>query len=200
MVDFVKFAKISNNYCICYFGYADEYLIQLRLLTPVLEAEFPGLNLFIGCKDDKLHLLGNKAMKITELKARKEEFAYIKELRFNGSIHPVQAFLDESKIAHYGVPVGTSVKTTKCVIISKSQYPTMPLETAQIEKLKGMAKDRGFEPVLDENIDNAGLVMGVESPQLFEAAGRGIETALVPSGHGTRLYKGMFGNGVVLST
>lgn len=202
MVDFVKFAKISNNYCVCYFGYSDEYLIQLRLLKPVLETEFPGLNIYIGCQDDKAHLLGDSSyvLRITELKAKKEDFAYIKELRFDGSAHPVLNFLDESKIVHFGVPVGISIKTTKCVIVTKSQYPTKPLEIAQIETLKKMARDNGFEPVLDETIKNAGLVMGVESPDLFEAAGRGIETVLVPTGLGTRLYKGMFSNGIVMST
>ncbi len=40
MISFIEYAKISDNYCICYFGYADEYLVQLRMLQPILEREF----------------------------------------------------------------------------------------------------------------------------------------------------------------
>ena len=61
-----------------------------------------------------------------------------------------------------------------------------------------MARDEGYEPMVNTDIDNAGLVMGVECQNLFEAAARGLETRLVPTGLGARLYKTMFQNGKVL--
>lgn len=202
MLPFSHYAKIKDFYCICYFGYADEYLVQLRLLKPIFEKHFPGLKIYLGCKDDKLHLLGDLdcVLKISELKVRKHDFAHIKQVQYNGQIHPIEELLIEAEIDNYAVKVGDSVKTTKCVIITESAYPTKPLEIRQIEVLKKMARDRGFEPVLNQAIDNAGLVMGVESVGLFESAARGIETILVPTGIGARLYKNLFPNQVVKNT
>jgi acyl CoA:acetate/3-ketoacid CoA transferase alpha subunit len=66
------------------------------------------------------------------------------------------------------------------------------LEKRQIEQIKRMAADQGFQPEINTSVQNSGLVIGVESVELFEAAGMGITTTLIPTGVGTRLYKNMF--------
>jgi hypothetical protein len=201
MIRFTDYAKISNNYCICYFGHANEYLVQLRLLQPIIESRLKGLNIFLGCKDECVHLLAGfeKTLKISELKSRKDEFAHIREIQFNNIDHPIEALMSEANIQDYVVPIEPAARTRKCVICTKSHYPTMPLTKPQIKKLKSMAMEEGYEPMLDIDIGDAGLVMGVECQEFFQAAAKGIETRLVPTGIGARLYEGMFQRSKVLN-
>jgi hypothetical protein len=194
MIAFTDYAKIVNNYCVCYFGQSDEYLIQLRILKPVLEIAFPDLTIYIGCKDDKTDFISEceHVLSITELKLRKKEFAHISEIKYNGSTHPIEDFIISSGITNFGIKPTVPDKTTKCVIITKSSHPTKPLEKIKIEKLKRIAVMQGMLCEFDTDITGAGLVMGVESAGLCEAAFMGIETCLMPTGVGTRLYKNMF--------
>lgn len=95
-MSFEQYAKVKDKYCICYFGYNDEYLRQLRLVKPLLEGALPGVEIHLGCKDDKTHLLaGCDPLKISEIKVRRKEYAYIRELKFNGVSHPVRDLLEE---------------------------------------------------------------------------------------------------------
>ena len=201
MISFTDYSKIANNYCICYFGHSDEYLVQLRLLKPILEKEFSDLNIYIGCKDEKTHILGDcrNILKLTELKIRKKEFAYISELKYNGSTHPIEDLMVDSKIRNFAIPTQQTDKTHKCVIVSNGSYPTTPLEKLKIENLKKIAITRNMSYELDTDIKGAGLVMGVESVQLCEAAANGIETILIPTGVGARLYQCMFPQIKILS-
>lgn len=194
MISFESYSKIANNYCVCYFGNSDEYLVQLKLLKPIIEKEFQDLNVYIGCKDEKLDLLEgcNQTLKLTELKIRKNNFAYISELRCNGSTHPIEDFLIGAKIANFAIQPQDQQKTQRCVIVTKSSFPTNPLERAKIEKLKSMATSNGMYCELDSDIKGAGMVVGVESVQICQAAARGIETILIPTGVGTRLYRSLF--------
>lgn len=202
MIGYAEYAKIKDHYCICYFGYSDEYLVQIRLLKGVMEREFDGLNIYFGCKDDKTHLLEGcpKILKISEIKMNRRAFAHIRELRFNGEVHPVEELLVSSGIKNFAITTEARTPTTKCVIITSGNYPTKPLDQKQIQILEQTAKSEGFSPVIDGDCADAGWVIGVESIPLFEAAGRGIKTSLVPTGIGTRLYKLMFPSGDVLHT
>jgi len=193
MISFTDYAKIANNYCICYFGYADEYLVQLRLLKPLLEKAFPEINIYYGCKDEKTHILGDceRILKLSELKIRKTEFAHISEIKSNGETHPIEDLLIGAGITKFALDIPKATKTDKCVIISSGCFPTKPLEKDRIDRLK---KRTPMHCEIDTDISGAGLVMGVESAALCEAAARGIETVLVPTGTGLRLYKNMFPN------
>jgi hypothetical protein len=195
MIEFSKYSKVKDRYCLCYFGSSDEYLVLLKILKKPIERHFPGLRLSFGCRDDKAHLLGvdSDVMKISEIKVRRNDFAHIRELMFNGATHPVEDLIKENGIAD--CVVNAEIKeplTKKCVIITKGNYPTKGLERMQVDQLKKLAMESGFYVELDSDINNAGLVMGVESVWLFEAASRGIRTKLVPTGIGLRLYKMMF--------
>lgn len=195
-MEFSKYAKIKNNYCICYLGNSDEYLVQLRLLLPILESKFPGLKIHLMGKDDKIDLLGQNGIKFSDLRHLKSHFAHINYIKYNGNTHPIEDLLNES-------PCVVSEKilnpTTRCAIITQGNYPVVPINQHIISRLKTMAQKRGFDVEIDpSDVNDTGLVVGVESTGLFEAAGRGIETILVPTGPGARLYKRMFPNGVVL--
>jgi hypothetical protein len=86
------------------------------------------------------------------------------------------------------------------VIVTKASYPTKNLEPKQIEILKKIGKDQGYDCELDSDIKGASLVMGVESYKLFEAAYQGCEVKLVPTGLGTRLYKTCYPNLSLVNT
>lgn len=201
MIGLDQYSKIKDNYCICYFGYSDEYLVQMRLLRPVFESNFPGLNIYFGCKDDKSHFLGNQKdiLKVSDLKMRKREFAHVKELRYNGETHPLEDLLVQSGVTTFVVETSRpDVVTAKMTILTSGNYPTVPLVKSQIERLSQMGRKSGFYVEVDSDWSDSGWVVGVESVGLFEAAAKGIRTGLVPTGVGTRLYHHMFPNGEVI--
>lgn len=201
VIGFAKYAKVKDRYCLCYFGPCDDYLVQLKLLRPVLESSFPGLKIGFGCRDEKTHIFDDcqYVMKASDIKVMREEFGHIREIRFNGTTHPVEDLLNECRIKQCAVPTPSPIDhTSKCVVVTKGHYPTKDLEKDKVERLKKMATESGYYVELDTDVGDAGLVMGAESYKLFEAAGRGIQTKLLPTGLGTRLYKLMFPNGVVL--
>jgi hypothetical protein len=202
MIEFLKYAKIKDSYCVCYFGLSDEYLIQLNLLKNIIEKNYSKIKIFIGCRDEKYQIFDNKdyILRASELRMRRFDFGHIRELRYNGKTHPVEDLIKESEISDLSVCNTINNEfTTKCVIVSKGNYPTVSLTNDKIEKLKRIATSEGFNPLLDDSIHNAGLVMGVESVELFQAASQGIKTRLCPSGIGTNLYKSMFPKGEILS-
>lgn len=191
MINFNEYARIKDRYCLCYFGPSDEYVVQLMLLRPVIERELPGLEIHIGCKDELANF--PRSMKLSEIKVRRSEFAHIKDVRFNGKTHPIEDLLNESNIQNWDVSVPIQEDhTVKCVVITRGNYPTKPLESRQIEACRKMFKN--YEVEIDGNIDHAGMVIGVESKELFLAASRGVRTKLIPTGIGSCLYKRMFLN------
>lgn len=201
MIPFSKYARMKDYYCIRYTGYADEYLTQLRLLKPALERHFPGIRVSFMCQDAKAHLLGPDAEVVPAslMKSRQHDFACVRDLRFNGVCHPVQELLEECGVRNYAVPVvPREPDTYRFVILTRGNYPTKDLERRDVDALKRRAKEEGFAAEVDGPAENAGVVAGVESPGLFEAAAAGVRTILVPTGFGTRLYERMFPSGEVL--
>lgn len=201
MIGLSDYAKIKNNYCICYFGYSDEYLLQLKIARPYMTKLFPGLNIYIGCKDSTIHLFDDedKILKLSELKIRKPEFAHIFELRYDGVDHPVEKFLVNSGVPRFPKPgVNIERPTNRCVIVTESTFPTKPLIDKQIDILKTKAREENMDPVVTNDIKGAGMVVGVESLALYQAAIKGLPTKLVPTGVGTRLYRKMIPEGLIL--
>ena len=166
-----------------------------------MERKFIGLDIFLSCKDVCYRYLQDcpKVIKLSEIKKRKTEFAHIKELTFDGKSHAVYQFLEESGLVKYPIEVEELTEHSDlCVIATHGSYPTKPLIKKQIEMLKKHAQNKGYTVEIDGQIDNAGLVAGVESTKLYEAASQGIKTILVPTGLGERLYESMFPNNEVL--
>lgn len=199
MIEFPLYKEIKDKYCVCYFGQSDEYLVQLRLLKPIIERHFKGLTLVIGCKDEKSYLVGENYTMYSELRSNRFQFGQIYELKFDTKNHPVEKFLQQAEIHDYFIDVPLiEDHTTKCVILTNGYYPTMPMEQNKVDQLSLLAKKQGYDVEINTSIKNAGLVIGVENPLLFEAASQGTATQLYPTGVGTRLYKNMFLNGIVL--
>lgn len=200
MIEFEKYAKIKDKYCICYFGPLDEYLLQLNLLKESIKNKFTKIDLYFGCLDEKRFLLNCDSVLVrSKLIEERSNYAYIKELKFNGLIHPIEELLIESEIFDISLEIPVrNFETKKCVIVTKAEYPVISLNRNEIDKIKRKVISQGFEPVENESIDDAGLVVGAESFNLFKAASQGIRTELYPTGFGTRLYKMMFPSGTVM--
>ena len=200
MIGFEHYAKIRNNYCICYFGVAEEYLVQLKMLYDSMNHRFPDLNLYLGCKDESLHRLNgiDKILPLSQIKVRKRDFIHIKELTYDGKNHPVETFMKESDVSIWMKAKETPQETNKGVILTKGHYPTTNMMEKEISFLKKYISEKGYEPQVDADIENAGFVAGVENPDLFEAAYRGIKTALLPTGKGENLYRSLVPNGEII--
>lgn len=196
MMTLPEYAAAKDSYCVCYYGHCDEYVILLTLLRPVLERHFPGLRLSVGCRDDKKHLYDG-VVSMSEIRADRRRFSHVRELTYDGRSHPVESLLDEAGVTTYRVATPAAAQTKKCVIVTRGTYPTKNMERRQVESAKRVASDRGFDVEVGDDAGGAGLVVGVESLPLFEAARRGVKTILVPTGPGERLYTGMFGGEVL---
>jgi len=197
-IPLTTYADIKNNYCICYFGQCDEYIVQLRYLRPYIENFMPGLKIHIGYRDNVEYLLEGeeRIMSKSSFKKQKKNFAHINQLKCNMTEHPIYKLLKDSNI---NVSFNNKEEhTIKCVIVAKGTVPTNHLTKEQIARETSKAEAAGYQVSLDGNIEGAGYVVGVESVQLFEAAFKGIKTALIPTGLGTELYKSLFPQGKVI--
>ena len=200
MIALKDYARNKDKYCLCYFGYSDEYLVQLRLIKPHLDRAFPGIQFHIGCRDEKTDLLKNtQSMTVSQIKVARKDFGHIREIKYNGETHPIEDLLVEANVINCPVNENSDIKNQKAVIITKGNHPTKPMLERQIKHAKKLIRNvYKMNPEVDTDVENAGLVLGVESVGLFEAASNGVKSILVPNGCGARLYKMMFPNGEVM--
>ncbi|MCJ7659183.1 MAG: hypothetical protein MUO67_08540, partial [Anaerolineales bacterium] len=65
-----------------------------------MKRNFQGLNIHFGCRDEKVNLLSDcgNVLKVTQIKARKSEFAHIKEIKYDGTSHPIENLMLESGV------------------------------------------------------------------------------------------------------
>jgi hypothetical protein len=193
MIPFTKYAKIKDNYCVAYLGLCNEYLLLLNYFVPKLEVLYPGINIYLCCRDEYLPILTHpRSFPISLLKQKKEELVYVKEIVYDGNGHPIETFLIQSGLTISPVPIATPVRTTRAVILTKGNFPTNNLNTQETEWLMLKSKEMGFTPELDVPVDNAGYVLGVECYEMYRAGFAGIKTALVNNGVGTEFYKKLF--------
>jgi hypothetical protein len=200
MIAFTEYSKIKDNLCLCYLGSCNEYLVQLKFIRPAIEKELPGINIYICCKDIASHLLDGepRVIKASEIKDRKKELAYIKEI--NGSItnHAILNLIQESDLTLQCLPrIEPMEVTKKCVIYPDGVLPTKSLDANQLLKIQAICKSKGYTVEVKGSLNGAGWVVGVENEHLFEAAIKGIRTTLIPTGVGTELYKKLFPKGEV---
>lgn len=197
MISFEQYSKICNNYGICYFGYADEYLLLLKLVRPILESNFPNLNIFIGSRDEASHYLADakNTLKVSELKIKRPYFAHIRELQFDGYTHPIEDLLNEGNIRFTPLHFENQENISNiCSIITSSCFPTKDLNQDQIDAAKLYARSQGFDPQLNADVCKSGMVIGVESVPLVEALILGKRTLLIPTGVGENIFKKIFAN------
>jgi len=199
MIPLPEYAKIKDKYCIAYFGNCDEYLVQLKFLRPIMEKTYPGIQVYLACKPSALEWLEGEENVVTGT-INHREFGYFRELRCDMRSHPVEAFMKESNI-HCGpvraIPIASPTK--RGVIIQNGMLPTRSMSMDQILACRKFLFSKSCTIEMDGDIENADIVVGVESPKLFQAGANGTQVALVPTGFGENLFKSMYPRGTVLN-
>ena len=183
-----------------YLGSSVEYLIQLKLLRPIFETNYPGIEIFICCQDNCNVLDGEeKVIKYSELKSMRNMFAYVREITYKENKHPIEELLKECQIPDYRIPTSKKNETTLCAVYPNGNYPTKSLTSDQVKKLYTFATDKGYRIAMEnENPDEVDWAIGVENKEIFTAAAEGIKTTLIITGLGGNLFKCMFPNGEIL--
>lgn len=148
MIPLHEYVKIKDNYCLCYYGESDEYLVLLRLLKPIIENHLPKLKLHISCKDEKAYLLDN-AVKLSEGSLGKFKFAHAKEIKYSGEGHPIEELIAEIGINAISVTEIAEVTNNNCVIVTKGNHPTKSLNSRQISAIKQKCIERNYETEID---------------------------------------------------
>lgn len=195
-----EYIKVKDNYCLAYFGNSKEYLVQLRLLRPFMEKQFPGVKVFLCCKDCYFYLLKNeeRILTQTELQSKKNEFAYVRELTCNMQSHPIEEFMNESSINFDPIQICKIVKPASCVLLTNGILPVKSLTGHQIQNAINFIKSNKIEPLINTDIDHADWVVGVENENLVLAGEMGKKISLITTGFGENLFKKMFLNCEIL--
>jgi len=211
-INFPKYAKIKNNYCICYHGAKPDHLFQLLITLPQIEKEFPNLNIFISCLD-RLEYLSDGYDKIilkSNLEKHRENFAHIRQIYDNPRCNSIYDLLKESGIPFPQKP--TPIKTTPlCLICPDGAFHQMTV--SEIQHYKSLAQSQGYKCYviasdfnstrLDfdmklvgkekiEWTDQAGWVIGVENEYIYLSGMQGARTTLIDKGSDIRFYAELF--------
>jgi hypothetical protein len=205
-VPLLKYNLIKNNYCLCYYGINKEYLVQLKLLRPIIENAYKGIVLYICCSDDCLYLLSKEKNILTksEFLKNKSNISYIRFLEDSIDRHPVEEIMKESSIPCGPVCVEKRENfSKKCALLTKGLSPVRSLNGRQINSALELISGGGFKvfinPSLNEIVDDFEMVVGVENEVLYECAARGLNVKLVPTGIGENLFLSMFPNNEIFS-
>ncbi len=184
--------KIKNKYLIAYFGHANEYLIQLVLLRPIIESHFPGLEIHFCFRQEAMYLVKDEPRIFSKEKFRdrKGQFGYVREINCNSQQHPVDQLMMESKIPYQNVWRTPRNDTGRCLIARNGSFPTGSLNETQVEQLRTYARRNDYEP--EEKGTDVDWVLGVESEEMMLAASKGARISLVPTGLGTHLVRKLF--------
>ena len=193
---------IYNNYCISYLSHNLEIPIILLLIRKNLEKYFPELKIFYGF--NKL-VSGNfnKQKNIIDfdfLINNKKKFGCIYDCKENFKVHPLTSLILDTNI-NLVVKKEPLVKnlSKKCLIIESTRRTT--LNSNKLKKLKEFIISKGYEIVNEDyNVNELGCIAGLESPELYLGAYRGLETILVEDSYCKDIYKKIFPENIIFSS
>jgi len=197
-----KYREVKDKFCVCYFGPCNEYVALLLGLRPLVEAELPGLRLYIGCKDD---LCGpeNTVPQSSVMKMIREpwgtEFGHIREIRCNMQDHPVWQFFKDENI--YLKPATHKPDPDNRVVqlYPNGTSPTRSLTQGQIDAITRKYTKMGYVVRQNGPWSDVGMVVGVESVSLWEAVLAGKSAVLCETGLGTEFFRVICPWGEVIS-
>ena len=189
-----RYLKIKNKYCIAYNGPFDEFIIQLLHVKPMIETQFPDLEVSIACRDELSEELPGT---ISKSKMIEQDYPYIRSLQFDMIKHPVMQLIEESKITILP-QVSRPTIGKNCLLCPVGVPPVKNLTVQQIEDIKSQLKLEGFTVEIGTNTQNKDLVVGVECKSLYTAACNGTPTRLIDTGFGTEFYKILFPESKIL--
>jgi len=193
-----RYLEIKDKFCIAYFGVFSEFIVQLLYLRPAIEAELPGIQIYIVCSDE-LKRKYNQERMVGRSEFQDYEYSHVREITFDSTSHPVFDLIESSKLTlEHLPPVILPTPTKKCVLLNQALPPVAKIDDERLKTIKQYIVAQGYYIEEDGDLDNAGWVVGIESEKLYQAATRGIRTSLVPTGFGTKLFQKMFPHNEIL--
>lgn len=219
MIGLSHYSSIRNCYCFAYFGLVPEYLVQLRILRPILSQSRPDIELFIACRDEFAFLLEDEPNVITfsSFPANSHRFAYVRQISTNvDGEHSIYTIALESLKEPVQIPASPRTGS-RCLVCPDAALPTRSLSSTK--EAKAYAESKGYSvQVVGSDIHNgktpvdcrpsgadklklvrqSDWVIGPENEFLFEAVRLGIKTTLMPTGRGHELYRILCPKGEIL--
>jgi len=191
---------VKDKYCIFYFGLFDEFILQLIYLRPAIEKEFPGLELYIACKDEFYSQVQHHKNIVSYKDYNKTNFGCSKELLFDNVEHPILSLLEDSAITlKYLDRVEVKTDSKKCVILTSGVGAIKSLTAPEINKLQQMALLQGYDVEVNGDVVGASWVIGVENLKFYMAAIAGTRITLIPTGFGANFFQKAFPHGEIMS-
>lgn len=187
-----RYREVKDKYCVCYFGPCNEYITILLGLRKQAEDQLPGIQLYIGCRDDLCTDERTLPESIVTQMIREPwgtGFGHIREIRCDMVNHPVAQFFTESKIAIKPVPCTATPGNRVVRLYPRGTSPTKSLTEIQIKTLTDQYTKAGYIVHEDGPWQDAGLVVGVECVSTWAAALAGQQVALCDSGLGTDFFR-----------
>ena len=129
-----------------------------------MEKTFPGVKVYIACQESSMYLLEKEERIIgkEELNCKRDMFSYIREISCNLKSHPIEDFMDESDIP-CGPIIQNSSKFGNCVLLTSGIFPVKSLTGSQIKQAIQYVEKKGCSIRLNESIEDADWVIGVEN-------------------------------------
>jgi len=203
MMPLPEYAKIKDNYLVCYFGHNKENILQLKILRPFMEKHFPGVKVYFCCNDQYMYLPKDeeRVLPKSELKDQRKNFAYVRELLNSAISHIVEDFMEESEIPYGPIcqnDLHIDSLNGSCGLFPHGNYPIKSLSGEEIEKAAVLIRKRGCEPKINCNIEEVNWVVGVENEQVYKAGALGKKVSLISNGFGENIFKKMFPAGEII--
>lgn len=187
-----RYREVKDKYCVCYFGPCNEYVTMLLGLRKQAEAALPGIQIYIGCKEDlcvEERTVPEAAVYQMTREPWGTHFGHIRELRCDMISHPVEQFFKDSQINLKPVASVLDPGNRLLRLYPNGTDPTKSLTNTQAQTLIDKYTKQGYEVRLDGPWNDAGLIVGVECVSTWGAALAGKPVALCPSGLGTALFR-----------
>lgn len=197
-----RYREVKDKYCVGYFGPCNEYITLLLGLRKQIEEQLPGLQLYIGCKDDLC--TGDRTVPESAVRQMTREpwgthFGHIREIRCDMVHHPVEQFLQESKITVTPAERQQDPGNRVVYLVTQGTAPTRPIDPKHAQGLANFYRGEGYVVKTEGPMHDAGIVCGVESVALWSAALAGKDCVLVSTGLGTDFFRVICPWGQVIS-
>jgi len=192
-IPYKNYVNIKDNCYISYLGFNKEFIVCLNYLLPYIKKEFEGLNIKVILREEYCEKYNGVSMKTINPK----EIGFIHEIKCDMKSHPLEDFFQNAniKIPSFCFKEYKNNDSKKCVITTNGLPPNKKIN---YKKLENKFKNMGFTVFENGGFEDAGLVVGMETEDFYEASFNGIKTILIPSGVGENFFKKLFPNNQIL--
>lgn len=188
-IPYKNYVKIKDNCYISYLGFNKEFIVCLNYLLPYIKKELKELNIRVILR--KEYCEKYNGIDINSINPK--EIGFMHEIKCDMKSNPIENFFQNAniKIPSFQFAEYKNKESKKCIVTTNGLPPNKKINYKKVEK---RFSNMGFSVEENGNINDAGLVVGVETEDLYEASFQGIKTILIDSGVGGSFYKKLFPN------